>query len=117
MRSQQHPSHPPASTRQDTPISVSHRSPTQTFPSVPRSNTRSVADISGDRAQLPLKIGRGWQYVNLDLERIVRLAFGTNYLTTSQVTLRASARISKVYFQSENFSDFELPAHLRAIPD
>lgn len=55
--------------------------------------------------------------MNIDLERMVRLAFGTTYLTASQVTLRASARISKVFFQSEHFSDFELPSHLRAVVD
>lgn len=74
-----------------------------------------MADIGGDRAFLPLKLAEGWQRVNIDLEKTVRLVFGTSYLTTSQVTLRASARVAKVFFQSEEFSDYELPSHLRVV--
>lgn len=81
------------------------------------SNARSVAVITGDRALLPLEVGQGWQHLQIDLERMVRLAFGSIYLTTSQVTLLASARIAKVFFQSEPFSDFEMPPHLRAVPE
>ncbi|CAN0057509.1 unnamed protein product [Ascophyllum nodosum] len=81
------------------------------------SNNRSVADMGGDRALLPLELREGWQRINIDLERIARIAFGTSYLTASQITLRASARIAKVFFQSEPFSDYELPSHLRAIAE
>ncbi|CAM9779520.1 unnamed protein product [Pylaiella littoralis] len=81
------------------------------------SNTRSVADIGTDRALLPLRLEEGWQRVNIDLDRTVRLAFGSSYLTTSQVTIRASARVAKVFFQSQEFSDFELPSHLRVVAE
>ena len=76
-----------------------------------------MADIGNDRALLPLELGEGWQRVNIDLERMVRLAFGTSYLTTSQVTIRASARVAKVFFQSETFSDYELPSYLRVVAE
>ncbi|CAM9209139.1 unnamed protein product [Ectocarpus sp. 13 AM-2016] len=81
------------------------------------SNTRSVADIGDDRALLPLKLEDGWQRVNIDLERTVRLVFGSSYLTTSQVTVRASARVAKLFFQSQPFSDYELPSHLRVVAE
>lgn len=82
-----------------------------------RSNTRSVADIGSDRALLPMKLQEGWQRVNIDLERTVRLVFGSSYLTTSQIVIRASARIAKVFFQSQPFSDYELPGHLRVVAE
>lgn len=81
------------------------------------SNTRSVADIGGKHAFLPLELSDGWQHINIDLERIVRLVFGTQYLTTSQVTLRASVRVAKVFFQEQQFSDYELPSHLRVVAE
>ncbi|CAN0378072.1 unnamed protein product, partial [Hapterophycus canaliculatus] len=81
------------------------------------SNTRSVADIGTDSAFLPLKLDHGWQRINIDLEGTVRLLFGSSYLTTSRVTIRASARIAKVFFQSETFSDYELPSHLRVVAE
>ena len=83
----------------------------------PFSNTRSVADIGTDRAFLPLKLDEGWQRVNIDLERTVRLVFGSSYLTTSQVTIRASARVAKIFFQSQSFSDYEVPSHLRVVAE
>lgn len=76
-----------------------------------------MADIGTDRALLPLKLEEGWQRVNIDLERTVRLVFGSSYLTTSQVTIRASARVAKVFFQSQPFSDYELPSHLRVVAE
>lgn len=97
--------------------------PPSLLPSAPpranlvHSNTRSVADIGNDRALLPLELAEGWQRINIDLERMVRLAFGTSYLTASQVTVRASARVAKVFFQSEAFSDYELPSYLRVVAE
>eukprot|EP00752_Nemacystus_decipiens_P003179 g2942.t1 len=81
------------------------------------SNTRSVANIGSDRALLPMKLDEGWQRINIDLERTVRLVFGSSYLTTSQIVIRASARIAKVFFQSQQFSDYELPCHLRVVAE
>lgn len=76
-----------------------------------------MADIGNDSAFLPLKLEQGWQRINFDLEKMVRLVFGTSHLTTSRVTIRASARIAKIFFQSETFSDYELPSHLRVVAE
>lgn len=103
-------------TASDTPAGWPHLDSVARF-CFPSSNARSVADVGGDRALLPLNLREGWQRVNIDLERTVRLVFGTSYLTTTQVTLRASARIAKVFFQSESFSDYELPGHLRVVAE
>ena len=32
------------------------------------SNRRSLASIQGSRCELPLSLGPGWQYINIDLE-------------------------------------------------
>lgn len=76
-----------------------------------------MADIGSDRAFLPMKLEKGWQRVNIDLEGTVRLVFGSSYLTTSQIVIRASARVAKVFFQSQPFSDYELPSHLRVVAE
>ena len=42
-------------------------------------------------------------------------AFGTGYLSTTQVRINASVRVAKVFFQHEQYADAELPAHLRVL--
>ncbi|CAM9825317.1 unnamed protein product, partial [Phaeothamnion confervicola] len=80
------------------------------------SNRRSQVVLDGDLLQLPLKCdGPGWERLNLDLDRIVRLAFGTQYLTTCLVRVGATCRLARVFFQEQPYADVALPPHLRVM--
>lgn len=45
----------------------------------------------------------------------MRNAFNKTYLECKNITISGSCRINKVYFQSKNYSDIELPPFLRVI--
>ena len=59
----------------------------------------------------------GWQRMNLDLHDLMSNAFGIAYKSTQQITVFGTCRVSKIYFQSEDYADCELPPFLRLIPE
>jgi Protein of unknown function (DUF667) len=90
---------------------------TKRYRSINLSNARSVATIEGSQARLPLQLVSGWNHVCIDLDEIVQLAFGSQYLTTCQVTVRGSCRVSKIFFQDAVYADVQLPKHLRVLSE
>mmetsp|Transcript_21805 Transcript_21805/g.28577 ORF Transcript_21805/g.28577 Transcript_21805/m.28577 type:complete len:195 (+) Transcript_21805:51-635(+) len=79
-------------------------------------NHRSMATLTKNAVSMPLEMGPSWQYIFIDLEDLVRRAFGTNYLTTCQIQLYGHCRIYKMYFADRQYADAELPMHLRLFP-
>jgi hypothetical protein len=78
------------------------------------SNKRSIVTVDQDKCSLPIGIGmEGWQYLNLDFERICKNAFGTHYKSCLSVTVHGSCRLSKLFFQQREYADVELPEFLR----
>ena len=78
-------------------------------------NTASVARIEMHECLLPVSVKLGWNFLNLDLEDLCQRAFGTNYLSTTQVRVYGNCRLLHVYFQDQLYSDAELPEHLKVI--
>lgn len=82
------------------------------------SNKRTTILVKDNDCQLPVDLGSGWQYINLDLEDMMRRCFGTTYVSVQEIIVFGSTRIGKIYFQDREYSDAELPAYLRLItPD
>jgi hypothetical protein len=79
-------------------------------------NKRTTIQIKDNTCDLPVQLGLGWQYLNLDLEDLMRRCFGTGYAVVHEITVFGSTRIGKIYFQDREFSDAELPGYLRLIP-
>lgn len=79
------------------------------------SNKTTLVSVEDDRASMPTELGEGWQRLCLDLPRLVEIAFGAGLLATVQVCIRGSISLSRVYFQDQDYSDAELPDHLRAV--
>ena len=77
------------------------------------SNKRSVIAVDKDMCKLPLEVGPGWQRVCVDLNNLVLKAFGSSFVICSSVVINGSCRISKLFFQKEDYSDIELPSFLR----
>lgn len=79
------------------------------------SNKRSTAVIDGDIANLPLEIGEGWRYVNINLNDFSSRCFGTDCKQVKEICINGSCRVSKIFFQEECYADVELPNFLRVI--
>jgi hypothetical protein len=83
-------------------------------------NSRSVIAADNKMAQLPLTTSsmNSWQRLCLDLHNIMYNAFGIqadHYSHCSNVTIWGSCRLGKVFFQSRDYADPELPACLRVM--
>jgi TorA maturation chaperone TorD len=78
------------------------------------SNRRSTATIDGDEALLPLELEEGWNYLCLNLEDVVAAAFGSQYLTTTRVTINGSCSVARVYFQDRHYTVMDLPDCIRS---
>merc|ERR1711964_885753 len=83
--------------------------------SIQFANHQSVAKINlkENKCRLPMKLDRGWNYLNIDLENVVSKAFGASYEHTRTITIKAQCRIWRVYFQNREYADVELPKLLR----
>jgi len=74
---------------------------------------RSIVTVDKTVANLPVVIGEGWQYLQLDFHKIAASAFGCNYSACTEITVHGSCRLSKVFFTKTELADAELPAYLR----
>jgi hypothetical protein len=81
------------------------------------SNKRSTAVIDGDVANLPLEIGEGWQYINLNIADMSSRCFGTEPRSVKEICINGSCRVAKIFFQEECYADVELPPFLRVVND
>ncbi|EQC36239.1 hypothetical protein SDRG_06346 [Saprolegnia diclina VS20] len=75
-------------------------------------NARSLARVNASHCQMPLALGKGWQYLCMDLQSIVLEAFGTQHVSTVQLRILATCRLLRVFFQDVRYSDAELPPDL-----
>lgn len=80
------------------------------------SNRRTTVHIKNNVCQLPMEMGLGWQYFNIDLRAITAKCFGTNFEYISNIMVYGSTRIGKIYFQDREYSDLELPHFMRLLP-
>ncbi len=77
-------------------------------------NTKSsIVTLDKNTLNLPINIGDGWQFLCLDFRKLCNHGFGTNYSHCTEVQVQGSCRLSKIFFESREFSDIELPAYLR----
>ena len=79
------------------------------------SNRRTTIHIHGNQCAVPMELGLGWQYVNIDLNDIMMRCFGTSVEYVSAIIIHGSTRVGKIYFQDKNYSDAELPKLLRIL--
>ena len=80
------------------------------------SNRRTTVLVKNNVCQLPLEMGSGWQYFNIDLRDITAKCFGSEYVCITNIMIYGSTRIGKIYFQDREYSELELPHFMRLIP-
>lgn len=87
---------------------------TQKYRQFTVTNTRSLARVEGSRCQLPLVFGPhpGWRYLCMDLQDLTSQAFGTHHVTSTEIRIGGNCRLLRLFFQDEQYSDADLPAHL-----
>ncbi|ETV73753.1 hypothetical protein H257_11447 [Aphanomyces astaci] len=87
---------------------------TKTYRTFHITNSRSLARVQASACQMPLVFGKGgtWRHVCLDVHRMCLDAFGTHHVATVQVTVHATCRLLRVFFQDVDYSDAELPPML-----
>lgn len=84
------------------------------------SNKRTLVLVDQEKslAQLPLIIkDRGWQRICLDMDLLLSRSFGTNFESCVEVTVSGTCRLYKLYFQSYDYADAQLPEFLRVAAD
>ena len=64
---------------------------------------------------MPLELVPGWNHVRLNLADICRRGFGVEHARTWEVTVTASCRVARIYFESRPFDDKELPQWLKTL--
>lgn len=81
------------------------------------SNRRSIVKIEGHLAEIPMVLGSGWQYINIDLADLTAKAFGVQYFSTIQVRVNSSCRLFRLFFAGREYADIELPPYLRLLSE
>lgn len=77
------------------------------------SNKRSTITIENNICKLPLEVGEGWQRLCINMEDILLRAFGSTFALSTKITFIGSCRLAKLFYQSDDYSDPELPSFLR----
>ena len=77
------------------------------------SNRVSAIRVQGAQCAMPLELVPGWNILRLNLDRLVKAAFGKEFAVCTCVVIHAATRVARIYFQSEPLEDAELPDFLR----
>lgn len=79
------------------------------------SNKQAVIRVSDNICSLPLNMVPGWNLLRFDMKEIMNAAFDTNFARCSMVTIHASCRVVRVYFEKRHYEDSELPPWLQTL--
>ena len=72
--------------------------------------------ISKNDAAIPLVLSsNSWQIVKIDIEDVLTRCFGTSFVASTSITVEGITRLSKIYFEGEDYSDAQLPKFLRVV--
>lgn len=77
------------------------------------SNFQAVTRVKPFICTMPLRMDDGWNQIALNLQDLVKRAYGTNYVETLRVQIHANCRVRRVYFSDRQYNEDELPAEFR----
>lgn len=77
------------------------------------SNKKTYVTITGNECTVPMDVGEGWQRICIDLDDMLVRAFGSKLQICSKITLYGTCRLAKLYYQSMEYADAQLPDFLR----
>jgi len=79
------------------------------------SNKRSTVAVDKTYCKLPLNMGFGWQYLEVNLDDVLSKCFGVSVASVREIEIKGPARIARIYLQKRSHADAELPTFLRLI--
>lgn len=80
------------------------------------SNHRTIVVVNDFLAEIPLEIKeRGWQRVCIDMVYLTRKAFGTDFVSCTDVIITGSCRFACIYLQAKIHQEPQLPSYLRVL--
>ena len=86
------------------------------YRTITASNNRSTVKIVKDEAAIPLVLtSNSWQILKIDIEDVLTRCFGTSLVASKSVVVEGITRLSKIYFEGEDYSDAQLPKFLRVV--
>lgn len=77
------------------------------------SNRKSTIMILESTCRIPMEIGEGWQRMCVNLDDMLTRSFGSKLVLCSSVTFGGTCRLAKAFFQTQDYSDPQLPPFLR----
>nr|CAD7608984.1 unnamed protein product [Timema genevievae] len=80
------------------------------------SNFRSTVEVTPDLCHMPLRLELGWNQVTLNLDDLMKRAYGSSYVETTRLQINANCRLRRVYFMDRLYRDEDVPADLRLCP-
>lgn len=79
------------------------------------SNKKTKVLIDESTCTLPLEIGQGWQYLSIDIGKVLYHCFRSSFLSCSEVSISGNCKIAKAYFQVIEHADIQLPRFLQVL--
>ena len=79
------------------------------------SNKRTKILIEEKSCALPLEIGSGWQYLNIDINKILHHCYRSIFISCTEMSISGQCKLSKAYFQEKEYSDIQLPKFLQVL--
>nr|CAD7457140.1 unnamed protein product [Timema tahoe] len=80
------------------------------------SNFRSTVEVTPDLCHMPLRLELGWNQVTLNLDDLMRRAYGSSYVETTRLQINANCRLRRVYFTDRLYRDEDVLADLKLCP-
>eukprot|EP01090_Pellita_catalonica_P012846 TRINITY_DN2895_c0_g1_i3.p1 TRINITY_DN2895_c0_g1~~TRINITY_DN2895_c0_g1_i3.p1 ORF type:complete len:194 (-),score=12.27 TRINITY_DN2895_c0_g1_i3:122-703(-) len=65
------------------------------------SNFQSKVRATKDICTMPLTLDQGWNTVQMDLQAVLKQAYGTSYQETRRITVHANCRIRRIFFAQD----------------
>nr|CAD7426539.1 unnamed protein product [Timema monikensis] len=80
------------------------------------SNFRSTVEVTPDLCHMPLRLEVGWNQVTLNLDDLMRRAYGSSYVETIRLQINANCRLRRVYFMDRLYREEDVPADFMLCP-
>lgn len=83
--------------------------------SITLSNRKTKVVIDETYCNVPLEINEGWQYLCIDINKILHHAYRTIFLSCNEINVTGNCKIARAYFQEKEYSDIQLPKFLQVL--
>lgn len=83
--------------------------------SITLSNRKTQVIIDETYCNIPLEINDGWQYLCIDINKILHHSYRSIFLSCNEISVTGNCKIARAYFQEKEYSDIQLPKYLQVL--